>query len=340
MVGGVNTETPQEESEHAFAPIDRELARDIVERAMTRYFVARRGKVDAFVDRHFSLRGSLRLHRRAIGWDVARAPLNLALAAPTAALKLSAAGGRMIGAKRLSLWLGSRNLFLATDVSREIEWLLHTELLELPYAQPERSFTRDALAEEIFADPQVTAALQAALQAIASPVDREETRRRLTETMTAYAGSRAAAADIATALLSAGVGALAFQKATPSALTLGPALAAALAQQTAIASFPLGAGIGGLWYGVFPAAASPALLVGTTGGLMAVAAALAAFAGILTDPAQRRLGLHQRRLRRMLDTLERQFRGDGAAQLVVRDHYVGRLLDVVDLLRVAIRAVQ
>jgi hypothetical protein len=39
-------------------------------------------------------------------------------------------------------------------------------------------------------------------------------------------------------------------------------------------------------------------------------------------PFQRRLGLHHRRLLRLIDALERQFSGDGEAGFVVRDHYV------------------
>jgi len=41
---------------------------------------SRRDRVDAFVDQHFSLAGTLRLHRRTIGWDLLRVPANLLLA--------------------------------------------------------------------------------------------------------------------------------------------------------------------------------------------------------------------------------------------------------------------
>jgi hypothetical protein len=115
-------------------------------------------------------------------------------------------------------------------------------------------------------------------------------------------------------------------------MTLGPALAATLAQQTAIASFPLGSTLGGLWYSAFPVAASPALVAGLTGGLMLGAAVLSAFAGILTDPVQRRLGLHGRRLERLLAALEREWVEGHEGAFVVRDHYAARLLDLVDLL--------
>lgn len=324
------------------AGIDDAAAAEIVDWAVARYFDARRDKVPEFVDRHFTLQGSLRLHRHAVGWDILRAPANVAFVLPTAGMKLTALGLRRCGpgAADAARWLESRDLFLRTRVGAELQWLLHTELLELPFEQAGRRFGGDALAEQIFSHPLVHGVLEQTILSVRQAADRPALRERLTEAMSTYTGTRAAAADITNALIAAGVGAAAFKQLTPGAITMGPALAAVLAQQFAILNFPLGAGLGGLWYGVFPAAAPGALVAGSTAGLMSVAAVMAAFAGILADPAQRKLGLHQRRLRRMLDTLERQFGGDPEAQFIVRDHYVARLVDIFDLMRVAIRVGQ
>jgi hypothetical protein len=57
----------------------------------------------------------------------------------------------------------------------------------------------------------------------------------------------------------------------------------------------------------------------------------------LADPLQRRLGLHQRRLLRMLDVLERQLRDPSAPAFAVHDHYVARLMDLFDILGCAWR---
>jgi hypothetical protein len=119
---------------------------------------------------------------------------------------------------------------------------------------------------------------------------------------------------------------------------LGAAIATAIAQQTAIAAFPLGAGLGALWYGWFPVAAGPGLLAGTTCGVVIGGAVLAAFSGIVTDPIKRRLGLHRRRLLRLLDELERALCGASGAGVSLRDHYVARLIDLLDLAAGAWRA--
>jgi hypothetical protein len=104
--------------------MDEAAARDIFDAATARYFAERRAAVAGFVDRHFTLSGSLRLHRSAVGWDIARAPVNLALAVPQVAIKLAAAGTRRAGAGRAADWLDRRDLFLRTDVAREVEWLV------------------------------------------------------------------------------------------------------------------------------------------------------------------------------------------------------------------------
>jgi hypothetical protein len=157
-------------------------------------------------------------------------------------------------------------------------------------------------------------------------------------TGTRATGTRAGAAEITTALITVGAGAVAVKQATPEVMSLGPAMAATMAHQAAVASFPLGTGLGSLWYGVFPAAASPALIGGVTGGLLAVSSIAAAFAGILADPVQRRLGLHQRRLYRLIDAFERQWETEREeVGFVARDPYVARLLDLFDLLGSAYR---
>ena len=135
------------------------------------------------------------------------------------------------------------------------------------------------------------------------------------------------------------MGAVAFKQLTPGMMSLGPVAAHAIVQSAAIASFPLGAGAGAVWYGLFPAAAPAALSVGVTGGIMAAAAVFAAFSGVVTDPVQRKLGLHQKRLHRLVDSLERELSGEGESRFAVRDHYVARLLDLFEGLTAAARAV-
>src|SRR5436189_4725976 len=83
----------------------RELARAIVRDAVQRYVETRRERIDAFIDRHFTLGGSVALHRQALGWDLLRAPANLFLAAPALGAKFLAWAARRAGMEGVAAWL-------------------------------------------------------------------------------------------------------------------------------------------------------------------------------------------------------------------------------------------
>lgn len=322
-------------------PLDRAALERAVAAGIRRYCDERRARIAPFVAETYGWRGALGLHRRALGWDLARGPANLALSVPFVASRLAAAGARGLGRQETARWLTSRRLFLTTDVAREVEWRVFSRFLELPYAQDAdgagRRFERDALAEAILADPQIDAVLHALLQPIGRRADDPAFRAWLADSLAHYTGSRTAAVDVTNALVSAGVGALAFKQWTPGVVTLGPILAQAVAQKVAIMTFPLGAGLGGLWYGAFPAAAPMAATAAATGGVVALGALAAAFAGIVADPVQRHLGLHQRRLHKLVDALEAELHQGEGRDFALRDHYLARVFDLMDLVTAASR---
>jgi hypothetical protein len=309
----------------------QELASAIVRDAVLRYIESRRGRIDSFVDRHFTFGGSVALHRRALGWDLLRAPANLFLAGPALAVKLMAWAARRGGMARVAAWLAGCRPLLETEVAREVEWLVATELLEIPCRRRDRVSHRDAIAETILADERAAALLVA-------PVDGDpDFHGRLAAAVETYVGSRTATAEIATGFVAAGLGALVVKQATPGLVTLSSALAGMIAQQAAIAAFPLGASLGGLWYRLFPATAGPGLLAATTAGVFLGGAMLAAFSGVVTDPLQRRLGLHRGRLERLLQILEADLCGEPGRTRLIRDHYVAHLVDIFDLIALAMR---
>ncbi len=310
-------------------PLDQAAAHAIVSRGIERYIAGRRAMVPGFVDRHFSFYGSLRLHRAAIGVDLLRAPINIAASALTVGKNVLGLALRRAGWRAAAEQLDARSLFLPTALGCEIEWRVHTELLQLPFAQSSRRCERDALAEAILADPRLEAHFTAALATLGQRRADPVFRARATEAMAAYVGSRAAAADIVNNMLAAAVGLSVFHKATPGVATLSGAIATALAHKAAVSGFALGPWLGKLWYGAFSATTTPLLYAGVFAGLLVPVAALAAFAGVVADPVQRALGAHQRRLLRLIDTLELNLVGE-EARLAVRDHYAARIFDLVD----------
>jgi hypothetical protein len=120
-------------------------------------------------------------------------------------------------------------------------------------------------------------------------------------------------------------------------MSAGGGLAAALAQHAAISNFALGSTLGGLYYSVFPASASMGLVVASTGTVMAALAILTSFSGIITDPIQYKLGLHQKELNKLIDSLQKELKGVGDSKLKLRDMYVARIFDLLDLMKEAAR---
>ncbi len=317
--------------------IDECESRSILNAAIDRYIAARHDRVDAFVDANFKLASSIRLHRHAVGYDLVRAPANLLMMVPYLAAQVTAAGANKVNAQKTARWLRSRKFFLSTDVARELEWRLYADLLELPYGDGTRRTDHDALAEEIVRDRRLAAALDTVQETLLRHKRDPATRDRMKDMLETYAGARNAVAELAANLAMAGTGAALFKQLTPGALSLGPAVAGAIAHQAAVATFPLGAGAGGVWYGLMGVAPSAGLVAGATGGLMAAAAVATAFAGVIGDPVQRALGVHQRRLHKLIDALGEELKGESKTAYQVRDHYAARIFDLVDVARATYR---
>jgi hypothetical protein len=318
--------------------LTRTDAEAIVEDAIRHYVAERRAMIPAFVKKNYSLLGSLKLHRHAFGLDMVRAPVNVLASVATVGQRGLALGLKGLGAKRAAKAIRARNLFLRTKVGREIDWRIRTELLELPYKHKDRSFERDAILETVLKDPRVEARLVEVLRAVGARRDDQEFEAKLTAAMTEYVGSRAAAADMTASLFAAATGFVAYHQFTPGTAALSGVIANKIAYTAAINSYWAGSWLGGFMYSwVYSASATPLLYASVFTGLMIPLAILTAFAGVVADPVQNALGLHKRRLNKMLDTLEKNLLGDGEARYTVRDHYAARVMDFIDWTFAAIR---
>ena len=68
---------------------------------------------------------------------------------------------------------------------------------------------------------------------------------------------------------------------------------------------------------------------------MATLALFTSFAGIITDPLQARLGIHQRRLKKFVSCLEKELIGQGESRFEIKDRYVARVFDFLDMMKTA-----
>ena len=316
---------------------DLDWVETAVSKAIQEYIDSRKDKIPGFVKKHFSFPGALALNRKAIGSDLYKAPLNVIWLPPYTVLKASSALLKKVGFQRISSRIENMPMGFTTDVQKEVTWLIFTELLEIPYVQGKRKSNKDALLQIILDQPKISSFLATALSRIYSKSRDPEFRFALEKNLLEYSKSRTAAADLAGSLISLSAGATMFHKMTPGALSAGGALAAAIAQQTAISNFVFGPTLGSLYYGVFPASTSVALVTVSTGTILAALAIMSSFSGIITDPIQYRLGIHGRRLDRLIDSIEKELKGVDNAGFKIRDHYVVRVFDLFDLIMKASR---
>ena len=309
-------------------------SRQVTEEA-ARQIRAAQARVDGFVARHFCLRGTLRLHGAALGGDMLRAPINLMLAPVHALILLLAFLCDRLGLLRVAGWLRGRRVIPRTRVGARVERGVVTEVLGLPW--PEGGIAHDsAMARAILSAPQ----LRGLWRAQADPREAEAQARRMAQLIGRYAGTRVAVAEIVTALVLLVVGALVFRALTPGMISLAPELAGVVAHGAAVADFPLGQTLGGVWYGIFPVGVPVWMMAAVVALLVMLGSVMAAFAGILADPVQVLLGTHQRRLRRLIAALAAEVEGTDGRGFAAHEHAMARVMDIWDAVASLARALR
>jgi hypothetical protein len=311
-----------------------------VEKGIEAYITSRRARIPGFIDRHFSFRGALALHRKTFGRDFYKHPVNLLWSLPVALGKGAADLLEKAGAKRTATWLNRLPRGIPTVLQQELQWLIYTDLLELPYAQEGRESSRDALMEHILAEPWISARCEEYLTQLHSVAARPAFREALERHLEEYGKTRGAVSELAGSLITLAAGYAALSKATPGALSAGTAAATAIAQHMAIANFWLGSTVGAWYYAVFPVSASAGLVAATTGTMIAAVGVVTALAWIVLDPLLAQTGIHRRRLDRFVTALGEELRGGRRGDYRVRDHYIARVFDVLDMLRAATKALR
>lgn len=286
-------------------------------------FDAARARIDGFVRANFGWRGTIGLHRRAFGWDLLRAPFGVMLAPLHVLIRLAAPLLRRLGARGLAAWLDRRQLVLKTAVAREIELRIAAGLIGVAVVPGDRR----PIARIIAGAPE----LRDLLRRAGSPDEADARTRRVAQAIAAYSGTRSAVAEITTALIALVLGAALFRAATPGMVSMAPRLADSWTRDTAIGTFPLGSGLGRMWYGVFPVDTPVGAVVAMVILLILAASALTAFAGVLADPPQAWAGVHRRRLHRLIDSIEADLTGAAPRPFAAREHYYARMADVVDI---------
>lgn len=308
-------------------PLGSDISEKDIEQAIAagaqHYFDDCRALVPTFVDKHFHYPGAIKTNRVAWGWDVLIAPVNL-LWAPIYAIVCVL---RFIipTSHPIQSYLNRVPSGVTTRVQRHISDLIVRELLNRN--------DNDRLFEQY-----LTTSLQRLYH---DQTDNANDPQRfnhfikplIANALTEYQVTRTASADISNSLSCTIFGAFAFQKFTPGGIGIAFMLASLWVKKLAVSDFFLGETLGTFYYALFPPTPSLAMTSLVVLGVMTLLSVVAALSGVLIDPIQSAVGLHKRRLIRMLDHLQKDFVDQTNSSYRPKDQFVARIMDAFDMLK-------
>lgn len=315
----------------------QQIIAQAVERGIERYIAQCRESIPSFCQQTFSMVGAWQINKKAFGKDILKAPANVIW---TPVYFVGTSIGKGLGKLKLnkaSELLTKLPAGFTTDVELEVQWRIYTEFIRLPYQQGERHSHENRLLELILEDTQLAPLFEHSMSAISELGLSEQGRDMLTKRIFEYTDSRKAASELSSVLIGTATGFLTNKSINFGALGLGQSVAASAAYHSAVSSFALGNTLGVAFYSVVPVSASATAVVLSTGGVAAALGAISAFAGVLTDPLQLKLGLHQKKLDKLVNALEVQLKSNQQSSLDIKDGYAARVLDILDFLTLLVR---
>lgn len=313
---------------------DRKIVEQAVQAGIRSYARSRRRRIPRFIDKHFSFTGAWHLNKHAFGWDLVRAPANLLWTPIYFFAKGVGIVARKAGANAPEQLVEHLPAGVRTDVERELEWLVYTQFLELPYESDGRRSDKNELLAHILKQKPLIGMLEDALRPLGNLEEDPVLARKLERKLGTYLDNRKDVAELTTTIIASSAGLAANKTLSMGAFGLGQATAAAISHSMAVSGFIFGPTLGGLLYSALPwlAAPSKVLVAGATISVAALMGVASAFAGLIADPAQKALGLHSRKLHGLVNALESQLLGEGSDAYELRDGIVARLLDLADIL--------
>jgi len=314
-------------------PINKQdIAKTAVENGIRKYILSRRDKVDSFVEDNYSFASAVELNKKAFGWDMLKTPANILWTPPYFLLSSAGKLTEKLTDKKFGASLSQLPAGFETDVEKEVTWRIYTQLLELPYEAKNREFGGNRLLAMILEEEGLSEVFEESLAALAQLAGDKEGQDKLAEKLSAYVDSRKAAAELSAAMISMAAGFVANKTLNFGAMGLGSIVASGLAHHAAVSSFVLGNTLGSLYYSVFSVTASKTAVAVSTGGVAIILGVISSYTGMLTDPLQKSLGLHQKKLNKLIDGLEAQLLSEDESSVSFRDGYAARVLDLADVL--------
>jgi hypothetical protein len=271
-----------------------------LEECIEQYIAECRGRVDGFVERHFSLQETIALQKRSLVSDLLCHPINALWSIPSLFLK------KLIEVPMKLGWRAGANLItlvptaLKTRYQKEVEQLIVTELLDWPCTMGDRRGSLNGLLERMKRHKQMGPLL-------ASGALSDEALRELTDIpclVAEHSAGRIVVLDTAATVLTLAAGWLFFGDHSLGISGIGGVIARNRAKAAAASTFILGSSLGSTFYSIFPPNPSfwqvmeATLIVGLS------VTAMSLLVGLLSDPCLKRMGFQHTRLNVLIDAVE------------------------------------
>jgi len=296
------------------------------EKGIDKYFDHCHMSVPFFCKQHFQYPGAWQTNRVAFGFDLIKMPINLLWAPIYVSLQILAWSFQFGGWQTASRRLKNIPSGFLTHVQKHVRDLIYWELLARGDVSPAETIYR-------FTSEEIEKVVSKSHENFDRAGLRHTLKPNLKNALEQYVITRTASADIANTLISSIVGAIALKKFTPGGFAIGLIVASTFAQYHAAGDFIFGEALGKIYYGIFPQSPSTTLVVACTLVVLCGLAIVAALSGLITDPLQHALGIHQYRLRKMIKHLKQDFCGNKTAGFHPKDQYLARIMEIFDTIK-------
>jgi hypothetical protein len=271
-----------------------------LEECVEQYIAECRGRVDGFVERHFSLQETLALQKQSLVSDLLYHPINALWSIPSLFLK------KLIEVPMKLGWRSGADLItrlptgLKTRYQREIERLIATELLDWPCTMGDQRASLNGLLERMKRHKQVGPLL-------ASGALSGEALRELSDIpslVAEHSAGRIVMLDTAATVLTLAAGWLFFGDHSLGISGIGGLIARNRAKDQAASTFIFGSSLGSAFYSVFPPNPSFWQVMGATLIVGLSVTAMSLLVGMLSDPCLKRVGFQHTRMNVLIDAVE------------------------------------
>ncbi|MGE3959637.1 MAG: DUF6635 family protein [Vicinamibacterales bacterium] len=267
-----------------------------VDRCIASYADACRTRIPAFVASHFSLRQTWHLQRRTLARDLLVGPLNSLWAIPYLTLSRVCRGLDIVGVSGAMRVLKAVPAGIPTGYQRSVEQMIATDLLAWGNTGPSDGLP-GALVDDLERHPGVRG------NAAVGKVLSDDALRAVFEQ---FLSARALVVDVAGAAVTLALGWMAFDAPSLGLMGISEGFARRNARSRAASRFFLGRRAGSVFYSVFRPSAHPVETAIILGLLALGIGALAMACSLLFEPVRKAFGLHERRLHRLVDQIERE----------------------------------